>query len=116
MKAVANSNGRSSRGQHNTEQLAVLRHYQRRLFAVIWYATAGLILQRTQFPKDLRHGADVQAEWPVTVDAFIPLKCQVRTQSFIAQPPDLRDLICCHESFAVACSFTRIGTALYPVY
>jgi hypothetical protein len=40
---------------------------------------------------------------------------QVRTQSFPAQPPDLRSLILDHKSFAIFCSLALIGFALYPV-
>ena len=40
---------------------------------------------------------------------------QVRTQSFTAQPPDLRRLILDHKSFAVSCPLALIGAALYPV-
>jgi len=39
----------------------------------------------------------------------------VRTQSFTAQPPDLRRLILDHESFAVYGPLTLIGIAFYPV-
>jgi hypothetical protein len=40
---------------------------------------------------------------------------QVRTQSFPAQPPDLRRLILDHNSFAVLCLLALIGFAFYPV-
>ena len=40
---------------------------------------------------------------------------QVRTQSFPAQPPNLRRLILDHKSFAVACPLALIGNASYPV-
>src|SRR3990172_3955971 len=40
---------------------------------------------------------------------------QVRTHSFITQPPDLRRLILDHKSFAVSCPLALIGTALYLV-
>ena len=40
---------------------------------------------------------------------------QVRTQSFPAQPPDLRSLILDPKSFAIFCSLALIGFALYPV-
>ena len=40
---------------------------------------------------------------------------QVRTQSFPAQPPDLRRLIIDHKSFAVVCPLALIGTAFCPV-
>jgi hypothetical protein len=40
---------------------------------------------------------------------------QVRTQSFPAQPPDLRSLIFDHKSFAIFGSLALIGFALYPV-
>jgi hypothetical protein len=40
---------------------------------------------------------------------------QVRTQSFPAQPPDLRSLILDHKSFAIYGSLALIGFALYPV-
>ena len=41
---------------------------------------------------------------------------QVRTQSFTAQPPDLRCLNFDHKSFAVACLLTLFGFASYPVF
>ncbi|WP_222840273.1 hypothetical protein, partial [Pseudomonas arsenicoxydans] len=40
---------------------------------------------------------------------------QVRTQSFPAQPPDLRSLIFDHKSFAIYGPLALIGFALYPV-
>ncbi|WP_219996617.1 hypothetical protein, partial [Pseudomonas fluorescens] len=40
---------------------------------------------------------------------------QVRTQSFTAQPPDLRCLTLDHKSFAVLCPLALVGFALYPV-
>ena len=40
---------------------------------------------------------------------------RLRTQSFPAQPPDLRRLILHHESFAVFGLLALIGTALYAV-
>lgn len=40
---------------------------------------------------------------------------QVRTQSFPAQPPDLRRLILDHKSFTVHCPLALIGVAFYPV-
>ena len=40
---------------------------------------------------------------------------QVRTQSFTAQPPDLRRLTLDHESFAVHCPLALVGTAFYPI-
>ncbi len=40
---------------------------------------------------------------------------QVRTQSFPAQPPDLRRLILDHKSFAVCCPLALIDGASYPI-
>jgi hypothetical protein len=40
---------------------------------------------------------------------------QVRTQSFTAQPPDLRRLNLDHKSFAVLCLLALFGFAFYPV-
>ena len=40
---------------------------------------------------------------------------QVRTHSFIAQPPDLRRPTLGHKSFAVSCPLALGGNALYPV-
>ena len=40
---------------------------------------------------------------------------QVRTHSFIAQPPDLRRLTLGHKSFAVSCPLALVGNAFYPV-
>ena len=40
---------------------------------------------------------------------------QVRTQSFPAQPPDLRRLSLDHKSFAEHCPLALLGTAFYPV-
>ena len=41
---------------------------------------------------------------------------QVRTQSFPAQPPNLRCLNLDHESFAVSCLLALIGNASYPIF
>ena len=40
---------------------------------------------------------------------------QVRTHSFITQPPDLRRLILDHKSFTVSCPLALIGTTFYLV-
>ena len=40
---------------------------------------------------------------------------QVRTHSFIAQPPDLRRLSLGHKGFAVSCPLALLDSAFYPV-
>jgi hypothetical protein len=40
---------------------------------------------------------------------------QVRTHSFIAQPPDLRRLSFGHKGFAVSCPLALLDSAFYPV-
>lgn len=40
---------------------------------------------------------------------------QVRTHSFIAQPPDLRRPTLGHKGFAVHCPLDLVGSAFYPV-
>jgi hypothetical protein len=41
---------------------------------------------------------------------------RVRTQSFLARPPDLRRLTVDHESFAVSGPLALVGAASYPVF
>jgi len=41
---------------------------------------------------------------------------QVRTHSFIAQPPDLRRLSFGHKGFAVSCPLALLDSAFYPVF
>ena len=61
-----------------------------------------LLTSRSRFPRR-----------PFRHEASSP---QVRTHSFIAQPPDLRHHSLDHESFAVSCPLALLDSAFYPVF